>query len=399
LSMRIFMNPSGPRLDENWQHLVEPGEEISIRATAFTDFHAIAVSILRRLVSATIFCATSRLRAMDPKSFNRLEIIKRTDVEAAAKTLGLEVNSHKFWVTSARRCNLEVHKSLSAALSGELPMTLEEVEKFLAQTKRSSRASSISSDVELTSDTLSDVSSKAGRVGSHGDEVAGELESRSEYDEEEESYEEESDDSVEESSSNPNIGQSLGSEYLNSLHSGPFDPSDSEFNNSKTRSNQLMRKLASRKALERMQDKYAEAIDLKAGLLEEQKLWGLLKQDPPFPINPEAIEVPKRPANYRKEGDDLVDWRDRIEFLSQWETFEKPIPQEAFPPPLSQRGRLQAVSSADGEEDVAQEGGCSIDDNGDDQMSNVSDEERVAEKSSTRGESSSEEDEAMDMSS
>ncbi|KAI2607383.1 uncharacterized protein GGS25DRAFT_331083 [Hypoxylon fragiforme] len=109
LSNRIFMN-SSVLADGNWRSISE--EPPSIRATALSDFHALALSVTRRLVSATLYMAGSRIRMKqsgDRKTRTTKGLVKIKDVLAAAASVGMKENSHEFWARAARRLRLDVY--------------------------------------------------------------------------------------------------------------------------------------------------------------------------------------------------------------------------------------------------------------------------------------------------
>lgn len=79
-----------------------------------------------------------------------------------------------------------------------------------------------------------------------------------------------------------------------------------------------------------LEDEYAEAIDKKASNLEEQRLWERLEH--PLPASFEPYIKPededahlRRPPGERKTKEDLVDWRDRTLYRSEWEEYENKI--------------------------------------------------------------------------
>ncbi|KAI0150423.1 hypothetical protein GGR57DRAFT_472735 [Xylariaceae sp. FL1272] len=108
LSERIFMNSSVP--DGNWRAVTDDNNPPAIRATAFEDFHALAVSVTKRLVLTTLFVAESRLRAktLGNTGHHTRRLIRRYDVEAAAASLGMELNPRHFWAKCARRIRLDI---------------------------------------------------------------------------------------------------------------------------------------------------------------------------------------------------------------------------------------------------------------------------------------------------
>ncbi|OTB19838.1 hypothetical protein K445DRAFT_313613 [Daldinia sp. EC12] len=108
LSERVFMNSSVVP-DGNWRGISE--EPPSIRATALADFHSLALSVTRRLVSATLYVASSRVRvkrAGDRRN-RTSDLVKIKDVQAAVASVGMAENSRKFWARAARRLRLAVY--------------------------------------------------------------------------------------------------------------------------------------------------------------------------------------------------------------------------------------------------------------------------------------------------
>jgi RNA polymerase I-specific transcription initiation factor RRN5 len=108
LSERFFMNFGESKLEDNWINLAYKGESPSITCDAFADFHAIAVSITRRLIQSSVFFALSRIRSMRSNIHQRASVVKARDVRAALRVLDMKRNSFEFWIGVARRCNLDV---------------------------------------------------------------------------------------------------------------------------------------------------------------------------------------------------------------------------------------------------------------------------------------------------
>jgi RNA polymerase I-specific transcription initiation factor RRN5 len=319
LSTRVFMNPAPPREGENWQSLVEPGERPSIRATAFADFHRLAVSVTKRLVSTTIFCTMSRLRAMDLRSFNRYDIVKPADVQAAAKIIGLEVSSHRFWRNCPRRCNLNIVKSTSAVAGDQSPMDYDEVEDVLNKTRTNSQPAA-PSDRKADRPGLSASGSPETSFTAFSDSESSSM------------FQHGSDSDANGHDEDP-PDRDLAVEYMQGVeleYSELINPSGSEFEHPHNHKKTKKRKIMAREALYLAHAEYIEALDVQASLIEEQRLWKILKQEPPFAIKPEEVNLPKRPIQERKGEDELRDWRDQIEFWSQWETLDQPVPSNAF---------------------------------------------------------------------
>lgn len=73
------------------------------------------------------------------------------------------------------------------------------------------------------------------------------------------------------------------------------------------------------------EDEHAETLDQKASALEEHHLCHLLNHPTPSDLDPtiklEDNEEPRRPTGERKTKEDLVDWRDRTLYRSEWEEY------------------------------------------------------------------------------
>ncbi|KAI4867089.1 hypothetical protein F4820DRAFT_229009 [Hypoxylon rubiginosum] len=110
LSARIFMN-SAVVPDGNWRCVSE--EPPAVRATALADFYALALSVTRRLVAASLFVAQSRIRAKqvgDRRRDHRVRpFVRAKDVQAALASAGLKEGSREFWARAARRLRLDVY--------------------------------------------------------------------------------------------------------------------------------------------------------------------------------------------------------------------------------------------------------------------------------------------------
>ncbi|KAI1491353.1 hypothetical protein F5X96DRAFT_479031 [Biscogniauxia mediterranea] len=107
LSDRVFMNSAVP--DGNWRCVEE--QPPSVRATAFADFHALALSVTRRLLLASLYVAESRVRAKnagDPRHRTR-PLVRPHDVRVAAASVGLKQDARVFWARCARRLRLDVY--------------------------------------------------------------------------------------------------------------------------------------------------------------------------------------------------------------------------------------------------------------------------------------------------
>lgn len=108
LSRSLFMNSTNPEM--NWRTFSQDEESdhrLSIRRTAFDDFHNLAVSLTRRLMQASIFQALSRLRASSDTRL--LPHVNGFDVAAARETMGLKTQRPDYWADAVKRCGVEVY--------------------------------------------------------------------------------------------------------------------------------------------------------------------------------------------------------------------------------------------------------------------------------------------------
>lgn len=145
LSRDLFMNRS-PDFPSPWPHWSEYTSELasdpSIYRTAFNDFHALAVSVAKRLVHTTIMQTESRLRSRRPRArHDVLPYIKRRDVLAAVDVLGLKRDGNDRWKGVARRCGLQVLTSTSTSRGKrKRVVSWDEVERIMsADVSRDSR--------------------------------------------------------------------------------------------------------------------------------------------------------------------------------------------------------------------------------------------------------------------
>ncbi|KAK3318389.1 hypothetical protein B0H66DRAFT_557081 [Apodospora peruviana] len=125
LSDLVFMNANFP--ENNWTSI--SAEEPAIRATALEDFYSLVVSITKRLVAATIYASESRIRSQSAS-----KRVWRQDVQAAALSIGLPINSCRFWAGAARRLRLDIYDDDLSTVDedGQLePMSYDAVEAEL----------------------------------------------------------------------------------------------------------------------------------------------------------------------------------------------------------------------------------------------------------------------------
>lgn len=300
LSRRVFMNPETE--EDNWETIAEPGEPPAIRATAFEDFHSLAVSITKRLISTTLFCTMSRQRATSARTVKQAEV-HHDDVEAAVKILGLKLNTQEYWKYCAKRCNLKVFDEEWNSF-----MSYEEVETALRESSGLPRSRSVSRHERSVSraalpkvekENMTDSPSYSEGYASDEDSLRG--------------YQS---DFTNSASNSDGL-----TDYL----------TEGEATSSKSRKERLLQRARAKKEAELAHEKYVEAFDWEASRCEERRLWTLLRQIAPFEIKPKPVDLPDAPKGvFRDNLAERGDWRDHVVYRSPWETLDTPVPKEHF---------------------------------------------------------------------
>ncbi|GJN66916.1 hypothetical protein PLICBS_000938 [Purpureocillium lilacinum] len=276
LSQRFFMNSTIP--NSNWHHIddVPP----SMWATAFDDFHSLAISVTRRLVQATLFISMSRIRAKRELVPKTRSFVRRKDAEAAIASLGMPANARHLWQESARRLRLDVYEEPpSRDDEGEdEPMSYDEVERELGE----------GLDMGEGPDTTTERP-----VYNH----------ESEFEDEEED-EEGSHENVEE--------RDIDREANEILWYSAADLRDV----AGTR-----QALKLRIATERRQEEQADRFDEHASSRAEMEMWEVLQKKPPMEIP--RTQDPGRPERSNLDVESIYplrrDWADQLKYRSEWE--------------------------------------------------------------------------------
>lgn len=283
LSQRFFMNSAIP--GNNWAHVdnVPP----SIWATAFEDYHSLAVSVTRRLVQTTLYAAMSRIRAKREARPQTRSLVSRRDVDAAVASLGMKADSSEFWRTSARRLRLDVVNDEVDDETDELPsMTYDEVEKKLSDTPEEEEATTEKTDKTAKQEAVEEAEEEEEQVAEDSDS-----DSLSGSDEEHLAIKAEVDEvlrfSVADFSMTPRL--------KDGLHS--------------------------RVATERERDRLADQHDQYAGYKEELDMWKVLQRPAPPEIPRVAEPEPPSRSNRDVEGMYLLarDWRRNTRYRGEWE--------------------------------------------------------------------------------
>ncbi|KAI6244997.1 hypothetical protein HI914_07111 [Erysiphe necator] len=285
LTENIFMNSSIS--EENWQTFAEPHERPAFRATALEDFYSLAISVTKRLVSATIFCTMSRLRARGTID-SKLTEVNLDDAKAAIRTLGSKSNSDKFWTHCARRCKLSVVDEK------ENCMTYDEVESVMTshvpQCSESNYDNIVlpSHDPEFFNPALtidreqfSDHQIFDSDLVISSDEMSDEL----------------------------NKISSVGKEEI--------------FNQTAEKQKQ---------AAEEVEDIEVETIDMRSSHAEEQNLMRILKVVPTYGCDDEKLLTAGQSTSKftRDIGQRSDNWREKLEYYSEWETLDTQIHNKSF---------------------------------------------------------------------
>ncbi|KAJ9292845.1 hypothetical protein DTO271G3_8420 [Paecilomyces variotii] len=279
LSERCFMNFGGSRIEDNWVNIAYADESPSLTSDAFADFYALAVSITRRLVQSSIFFAMSRIRDVSWSNREISRVVRLRDVRAALDVLNMKSDTFDFWIGAARRCSLEVADIRHRKGWTTSYMSYDEVETALSGS----------------------VASRERSVSRHPSE-----DQTQEVDEMEDEEEEEF--SAEEISEN-----------LSSPGSEPHSDEDEE----------------TAPDPENLEDIHAESLDQQISKTEELRIWQMLGHhvpsgpEPPIKLedggrmqnpNPNPTGL-RKPIGERKRKEDLIDWRDRILYRSEWEEY------------------------------------------------------------------------------
>lgn len=266
LRLSIRIFMNPPTLETNWRSYAVEDERPSILCTAFIDLSNLVVTTTKRLVLSTLFLASSRIKAKALRPHDLSAIVKPEDVQAALQVVGMNADRTKYWIGLARRCRLLVHEDLRLSRLANSRLTYDQVEDYLEKL-----ADSREGGVPLL--TQEDIDQ----------DVANGLENFS--------------------GENVDISSQLA-ESGSICESQQSEDDDAE-------------------------DKLAEARDLKASHQEERQLRKMLNMKAvsrDHDVGKPSLE----PELNHKLSSDVRDWRGLVSFRREWETFDKPIPNEVF---------------------------------------------------------------------
>ncbi|RYP90358.1 hypothetical protein DL770_003505 [Monosporascus sp. CRB-9-2] len=348
LSDRVFMNSVIP--DHSWQFVSE--EPPSMRATAFQDFYSLAVSMTRRLVTTTLHTATSRVNAKQAGNHRTRGLIKNKDVRAAAASLGMKENSRDFWARTARRLRLNVYKDESQdegyAETRAVDTALEivdvdidyddEDEGYVMSYQEVEAALGIdsvpeSSDEESDDDSLSDASEDESAQQVADGEQKQDIGDREDSEDAKNKLEEDSD--IDQDAVDRNLDEALCPDIDHDIDQDKVDRELHEALNytdiddpGTARGRQAIRR---RIEMEHRLEAQCVRFDALFDRVEEMRLQRVLQSGGPAKYSDkvtQAIEAQvarqkqeelKRPSQKAGLDDSAQDWKDGLEYHSEWE--------------------------------------------------------------------------------
>lgn len=295
LSERFFMNT--PSKEGNWQAV--HGDTPSVRLSTLNDFRSLALVLTRRLVAASLYTATSRVRAERGSRLYIEDSVKDKDVHAAAVSLGMSTQKPAL-LKSIQRLGLQVYEEppKPSEEGGREPLSYEAIEDGLTDTGVQRSVSRVRRQIERIGLQSDENSISSDSTAESGTDTEAELSSGSQSDE---AGDEEDEDVV--------------AEANEAILYSALDPPQTK------RDRQV---LFRRIKAERAQEAHAEAVDAQATYQEEKRLWEMLEERPL-----EALSEPGTPATRRRlstkqsvEAGYVVgkDWRTQTRMISEWES-------------------------------------------------------------------------------
>ncbi|KAJ5562579.1 hypothetical protein N7461_001340 [Penicillium sp. DV-2018c] len=292
LSQVLFMNFNGSKADDNWWKLVNRTDNLTVNTASMTadsvvDFYSLAVSVTRRLIQSSLFFAMSRLRSANRSGRERKGHVRLQDVRAAIEVLNMKHRRPNF-VDIARRNEIiieDVHNR-----KGWVPpvFSYEQAEEIIDKSEwfRYRKDGSMYRD---------------GNDDPDDDEM----------------------DIDDEDEADPDASLELG------LPSEPGDDSESEVADEITTagvSSDLSSPAASDDELEMdPEEEHADLADESASRRHEIDLLRLMEQPLPAVLDErmkaEETEEKSRLQPERRIRDDLINWRDRTLYRSEWEEY------------------------------------------------------------------------------
>ena len=309
LSKRLFMN--SVVAENNWRSYTgRENKSPSIMYTAFSDLHALLISITQRLVQSSLFFAMSRLRAMSSSGHYTPGLhVRQRDVKAAIDVLGMKHDAKAFWTRTARKCKLRVYDKVRHRQVFGKRYSYAELERILSTSMVSNPGSP-----DIKSKDANTPSSRRGRTLKTPSASA-------------------PDDLVLTDSMSVD-GSGSSDEELSASTSGSTNSQDHK-----------------QEGHDELQDAHAEAFDQQASRNEERRLWEMLGEDPTEKMEPVYVKPPKSSFSNRKpQNEPLSSWRVSIDYAGVWETQETPVLGSSFAnnPGFGKDGNLAAGLTSSG---------------------------------------------------
>jgi RNA polymerase I-specific transcription initiation factor RRN5 len=284
LSQNIFMRGTEERPFDNWMNIAEDGESPSMTQDFVKDFHAIAVSLVQRIVQTVIFITKSRLRAMTRRAWTPSHTVIEQDVSAALQILNVEKSLWDYWVLLPERLGLPVVSGRRIKRGAkEEPLDPEYVRDCLLQATPRGRRSRSHSVAESSAESDID-GSGANKAAGHDSAGSGDDEP---YEPSETDTEHSDSISDIESPDEPGVSNQPAS-----TEETPQDEEDEE-------------------------DEVAETLDQRRRQNEEQRLAQRLGLDSFVSVKSESDERPTKKLRRSRDGSD--EWH--APYLAAWEIY------------------------------------------------------------------------------
>ncbi|KAK5112340.1 hypothetical protein LTR62_004303 [Meristemomyces frigidus] len=299
LSSTLFMNASLGS-EQNWRELLPSDGSLdgpAMYRTAFEDLHNLVVSLTRRLVQASLYQASSRLRANDASRTNwhPSADVREVDVRSVVDILGVRPSCGSYWTSFPERSGMDVYTGIKKYRDGRqtskngVQLTPHEIRFELSG--GSALLPNVNADDERAEVTLSD------------------------YD---------SDDLTSTSSSD---SASVSDAYDDE---GSDDQKDQVliFSMDEHRVSAKRKRQQSPSALLETETLYLEHIDQEASKEEQNRLLQLLGEAPTRLLA--TSEVPARPSILFNDSNTPGTWTEKTRFQSLWERNDGEVPESAF---------------------------------------------------------------------
>lgn len=297
MSERLFMN--GTSEERNWQSVDD--DYPSIRHATLEGFYSLALTLTRRLVAATIYKASSRIRVESGHNVRIQSRVRRKDVHAAALSLGFRTEKQPVLAGAARRLGLHVYEhppKPSEEEDRETMMPYDAVEHALGM-RGHRNISSIRHKIERI-ELSSDDEAVSRHAPAYTEIQTDSVDSDDSYllDGEHEDTEDEDED----------VKVEADEIMLYSAVDQPQTKRDRET---------LFRRIK----FERDQEGYADAVDAQATYQEERRMWEVLGRHPPQPLIDPGLPPAGRRLKVSVGAAYSVgrDWRAHTKVLSEWE--------------------------------------------------------------------------------